>query len=235
MDYLGWELERQRSALAALLLGGREAWDRDPLRDEARRSGAGMPELYAGSPEAPPGAWEAVRATRRDRENGVSGIPETPLSAWEAVLGRETGIPASSEEDAWIRLSGGTGAQVKLPRPSVGYEARQTIRRARADLTAEVPNLSAGGGEDGVGNRADSSGPGSGRSRAAGYSGHLCGIRLGGGRAAETPGRDAPAAAGTAPWAGWGAAAPRAEDSAKTLSRAVQRDARRYDGGFNIF
>lgn len=38
------------------------------------------------------------------------------------------------------------------------------------------------------------------------------------------------------PWGeGWESPALRAEDGAKALSRAVQRDARRYDGGFTIY
>ena len=38
------------------------------------------------------------------------------------------------------------------------------------------------------------------------------------------------------PWGeGWTSAALRAEDGANALSRAVQRDARRYDGGFAIY
>ncbi len=40
----------------------------------------------------------------------------------------------------------------------------------------------------------------------------------------------------TLPWGeGWESPALRAEDGAKALSRAVQRDARRYDGGFTIY
>lgn len=40
----------------------------------------------------------------------------------------------------------------------------------------------------------------------------------------------------TLPWReGWESPALRAEDGAKALSRAVQRDARRYDGGFTIY
>ena len=34
---------------------------------------------------------------------------------------------------------------------------------------------------------------------------------------------------------GWGSAALREEEGAKALSRAVQRDARRYDGGFSLY
>ena len=44
------------------------------------------------------------------------------------------------------------------------------------------------------------------------------------------------AAGGTGPWGALReTAALRAEDGARALSRAVQRDARRYDGGFNIY
>ena len=41
---------------------------------------------------------------------------------------------------------------------------------------------------------------------------------------------------GTGPWsAGRYAGEAKAEDGARALSRAVQRDARRYDGGFTIY
>ena len=40
----------------------------------------------------------------------------------------------------------------------------------------------------------------------------------------------------TLPWGdGWESPALRAENGAKALSREVQRDARRYDGGFPIY
>lgn len=273
MDYLGWELERQRSALAALLLGGGKARDGETVRDGTRHSGAGMPEPDTGSGQQAPGAWEAVRkagqirddgrsravktpvsaweavlggealwALRQDdRERGGAGSAEAPVSAWETILCEEAGIPVNSGEGPWLRRSGGTGAQPEFPRSSVGYAARRGTRRTETDLAAETQGGSAGSGVDGAEDGAASPEPGvnqdraAGDTAAAGRSGQFFRIRCGGGSAADTPDQGKPAV-GTAPWdGGWGAAALRAEDSAKLLSRAVQRDARRYDGGFNIY
>ena len=68
-------------------------------------------------------------------------------------------------------------------------------------------------------------------------------LRRGGGGVTELWGQDGllvlsegEGTGGTAPWgSGWGTAEARTEDGAKALSRAVQRDARRYDGGFTIY
>lgn len=270
MDYLGWELERQRSALAALLLGGGKARDGETVRDGTRHSGAGMPEPDTGSGQQAPGAWEAVRKAGQIRDDGRSRAVKTPVSAWEAVLGGEAlwalrqddgehgragsaeapvsaweavlgkDIPASSEEAARFRSGGGTGARPELPRPSGGYAARRGTRRTETDLAVETQGGSAGSGVDGAEDGAASPEPAvnqdraAGDTAAAGHSGRFLKVRRDSGRTADTPGLDVPDV-GTASWGGWGAAALRAEDSAKLLSRAVQRDARRYDGGFNIY
>lgn len=65
----------------------------------------------------------------------------------------------------------------------------------------------------------------------------------GGGGALYAGGEGFPAAAGRGepllpflPWSGgWESAALQAEEEARALSRAVQRDARRYNGGFTIY
>lgn len=270
MDYLGWELERQRAALAALLLGGGNARDRESVRDETRQSGAGTPEPDAGGGQQASGAWEALPAARQRREPGGSGIVETPVSAWEAVLGGEvvwaarrdlgdggsgtvetpwsaweailgegTGVPVHSQESARLRLYGGTGAQPEFPRPSDGYAARRGMRRTDTGPAAETQDTRTGG--DGAENSAVPPGTGvdqgsaAGGTAAAGRSGRFFRIRRSGGSAAGASEPDEPAAS-TALWGGGpGAAVLRAEEGAKLLSRAVQRDARRYDGGFNIF
>lgn len=281
MDYLGWELERQRAALAALLLGGGKAQDGEPLRDEAWWSGTGTLGRYAESPEDSLGAWkaflggEAAWTVRQDREAGGAGTAETPTSAWEAVLsgvaawaarqgrktggagmpastweavlGGEAGVPASSGEGAWAPLSGETGAQPNFRRSSGEYAARRGTRTTEAGLAAGTQGLPAGsagvGARDGAAPLEAGSGrDGAARGTAVGHPGRSLRLRRGGGRTADTLGRDGPTvfqgtekAAATSPWGGWETAALRAEDSAKLLSRAVQRDARRYDGGFNIF
>lgn len=271
MDYLGWELERQRSALAALLLGSGNTRDGGPVRNGTRQSDAGTPEPDAGSgPQAL--AWEAARAVRQDREGGRARTVETPVSVWEAVLGgeavwtarrgRETGeagtaeapagawemildgqtdVPINSEEGAWLRLSGGTGVQPKFPRPSAGYVAQWGVRRTGAGPAVDTRDLSSGIRGNGAKDGAVPSETESGRAGAAvdkadaGRFGRFRSVRRSGGSAAGRLDRDK-SVVSTAPWGGGrGAAALRAEESARLLSRAVQRDARRYDGGFNIY
>lgn len=260
MDYLGWELERQRAALAALLLGGGGPENGETARDgaprgleealegpAAARRGAGTPGRYAqGSGEAP-GAWEAVRAARQDRA-AEAGTGETPVSAWEAVLGEAAGVPAGFGGGTRVRLGEGTGVQTEFLRSSGGYGARRGARRRETGQAAETRGLPAGNGESGAGDGAVPSGAESGGdaaagSRAAGRSKRALGAPRGGGYASDAPGLNrGPAAlqgtgrtAGNDPWGSWGGAALRAEDSAKALSKAVQRDARRYDGGFTIY
>ena len=59
--------------------------------------------------------------------------------------------------------------------------------------------------------------------------------RLGGGGLDGAPGRETRLSR-PLPWGeGWKSPALRAEDGARALSKAVQRDARRYDGGFTIY
>lgn len=263
MDYLGWELERQREALAALLLGGREIRDGEPTRGGTRQGDTAIPEPDAGSGqqalgawearqrresaragvvEAPVSAWEAVLggeevwAVRQDRENGGAGTTETPVSTW-TILGGEANGRINSEKAAWLRRSGGTGAPPESPRPSGGYPARRGIRRIEADLTAQTQAAPAESGGDGaVSSEARAKQDRTTESTvAAKYPAPFFIVRRGGGSTADALTEDGPAAAGSVSWGRWGAAALRAEDSAKSLSRAVQRDARRYDGGFNIF
>lgn len=252
MDYLGWELERQRAALAALLLGGGET--RDHVRDGARRSGAGTPESRAGNSEEALGAWKAdlggaaAREAGEGRAAGRAGTAGTPLSAWEAVLGGAADVPPRTGEGAWTLLRGEAGAQAEFLRSPGGYAARRGMRRTEAGLTAGAQSLSAVSAGDGMGDGAAplEAGPGldgAAGDTAAGHPGLPLRVRWGGQRTADTLGRDGPPAvsqvaqeaAMTGPWGGREAAALRAEDSAKLLSRAVQRDARRYDGGFNIY
>lgn len=258
MDYLGWELERQRAALAALLLGA--GGTRDPVREEARRSFAETPGHYAGSSEEALGAWEMVLGGEaaweaalggeaaweagQEREAGGAG---TPVSAWEAILGGETGAPASFGGRPWTPLSGETGAQPEFRRPSGGYPAQRNMRRAEAGLTAEIQGLPIRSAEDGAGDGAVPLEAGSSQDEAPGHTaagrpGQSLNVRRRGGYGADTLGRDGPAvfqatekAAGSVPWGNWETAALRAEDNARLLSRAIQRDARRYDGGFNIY
>lgn len=270
MDYLRWELERQRAVLAALLLGGGNARDGETIRDGTRQNGAGTPEPYVRRSQRTAAAWEAVRADRKDLEDGraeAAGTPvsaweavlggetvrtarledrkgggtgrsETPVSAWKTILGGETDFPVNSAVGAWLRLGGGTGAHPEFPRLPKGHMARSGTRQTETDLTAKTQAIESG--RDDAGDRAASPETGTNQNRAAGNSRRFFSIRRGGEHTAYTLDLDGATAPQelekrTAPWGTWGTAVLRAEDSARLLSRAVQRDARRYDGGFNIF
>lgn len=254
MDYLKWELERQRAALTALLLGGGEDGG-TALREEKRRS-PGVPDAAgkraagdAGRYAEPPGGdWSPENKFPEGRKAGRNtgtaelgaagaGTPEISLNARERRSASkdgpfagtdqnvETDVPVSFVKAPRVRLGGEAGAQPDLP----GSFAEHRTQRGGQ----EVPAGHAGA-----------------RSQAAGYAG--------GGGSGSTRMRQ-PAAVrrsnwtvagaedryglpvlqetvGGGPWGGGrGPAVQRAEDGAKALSRAVQRDARRYDGGFNIY
>lgn len=252
MDYLGWELERQREALAALLLGGgteeESPWEREgrPLRGEADAAvgGGARPRTVSGA-----------GAGRREG-------PEVD-SAWEGVLrarwaGERTGWETrTSEEPAgggMVRFSdGGTGVR----KASGGDFPRRAIRRGLEETAGDDGALFAGTwlGETGRGGRGD--GGGALEVRKSGES--LGGERAGGGgafmasegtaeRLWRNRGGGVPELSGLPVFQeitesggrffgrGEGAfAAVRTGDGARALSRAVQRDARRYDGGFTIY
>ena len=157
MDYLGWELARQRTALAALLGGGEAREGRDTRKGERRSPAepgaalggalrqAGRYAGGAGDIEGPAGgakgAWEAVWTAGTDR---LPQAAEGPVSAWKepAVGGRapegegrnaETGVPAGpSRMEREETPGGGTGAGAEFSRPSGGYAARRRARRAEA-------------------------------------------------------------------------------------------------------
>ncbi len=168
MDYLNWELERQRAALWALLGGGEPEEDRrgeassrkrETLPEEAERSAAGVKAARGDGPgekvrrrwgrereaagEAPgggaPGAWEAVRAADWAASQEESGEPPVPVSAWEEFL---DGAAAS----AWEGRSAETGAPARLRRAAPG-EARGAVWTGKNP--AAGPALP-GGGEAGI-------------------------------------------------------------------------------------
>lgn len=298
MDYLGWELERQRAALRALLGGGEpEEWDasgeESPAWEEfsgrdgeapekgtrrspeglerARRRGSGRTGRYAagrgeaGGPRmGAPGAWEMVREADRTALAGEpDGLPVgAELQSGEAgspARGRRgggTGAPPPPRRYAPEELRRtpriGTGGAAELRGLSGGQEDYEKEREtaAGAGPEAEMTAGAAGEGPAGWGPAARAGGalppgerPGGGE-MAGGASGKASAAisRNGAGMAPSAGGRPA----GTAgpgerlsralPWGeGWESPALRAEDGAKALSRAVQRDARRYDGGFTIY
>lgn len=292
VDYLGWELERQRAALWALLGGGRAedgeapgeedtAWEGTALPGGRRRSPAGsgtargnaVPPLAgryaakeggrAGGPLAgAPGAWETVLAAKEAlRPAGEAGAGETPEGPWGEISGAEagffaqrgrgteTGFPSRrgknaeagafaasrQREEAQGPAGEGTGSRTALEGPSGRREAGAGETAARR--TAEAAETAAGGrraGEAGPASLRKSGGDAGGVSIPARRDGAGT-ARLGGGGFDEMPGREARLSR-PFPWGeGWESPALRAEDGARALSKAVQRDARRYDGGFPIY
>lgn len=308
MDYLGWELERQRAALAALLLGGGEARGGENAREEGRRSPAGFGTArgravrdagryaeggYIGGTGADPaaGAWEMVRDAGRFQETERAGTVETPVSAWETVLGAEetggafrrngggaeTGAQAGSgkaaRRTAREPMGGGTGAQAGLSRFSRNDEVRREEPEAggAAETGAEsaagrrrsggrsggealgggeaagavLSGAASGGGEAGpdaagdirsageLGRETDTARSADGAFWSLAYG--IGPVRRDGGGKPAAPGEDGGTVGGISWGGGWETAALREEDGARALSRAVQRDARRYDGGFILY
>lgn len=302
VDYLGWELERQRAALWALLGGGRAedgeapgeedtAWEGKALPGGRRRSPAGsgtargnaVPQsagryaakegAEAGGPlVGAPGAWETVLAAEKAlRPAGEAGAWETPVGPWEGIFGAEAEFPARKGGGTGAgfspRRDGGTGAGFS-PRKDGGTEvlafaaSRQKEEAqgpagegtgSRTALEGPSARREAGAGETAEaavaaetaagGRRAGEAGPASLR-KSGGDAGGVSiparrdgagTARLGGGGLDGAPGRETRLSR-PLPWGeGWESPALRAEDGARALSKAVQRDARRYDGGFTIY
>lgn len=281
MDYMGWELERQRSALLALLGGGEpegedasgeapsgwegpSGWGDKAPADGTRRSPAepgtartrvpGRAGRYAAKREeaggplvGAPGAWELVREAERGAPAGESGGPEPPedaeFSYGEAEFpdrdaefpargsrSAETGVPAvprrKPAEEVWRTSRSGTGGAAEFWTPSGGRGDGGAERERAEGLTAETKRAAGTAGERRAGGDPAGGDP-------AAKTG-------GGARFAESDGLAKAAdrrerMLRVLPWAGRESAVLRAEDGARALSRAVQRDARRYDGGFTIY
>lgn len=251
MDYAGWELERQRRALAALLLGGgaeeaeRDADRRSPetaweRAGAAGQTAAGTPGRYAVRPGGPEG-----RGTLRE-DPGDPGArkPETPTSAWERVLEASAGrdrtadappgvgtalgedAPGASDRETEARAAARGGYRQEagrdpedLLRREAGDEAARALQRTLVPAENGADPLLRGGGF-----------PEAGGAR-RGTGGDWVPVSRGAGPAAGL----SPAGGTVPPWGGPGEAALRGEDSARAVSLAVQRDARRYDGGFVIY
>ena len=230
MDYLKWELERQRRALWALLGGAERREDgedaqeaaRHPAetgtawRNAARRDG----ETARGEVPADAGGEEArgaVRRASRDRPRGEDGALKTPEGAWRRALAAETLERETLERETLERAAADRpaaargGERAERPLPETARPAAPGETAARPE---EAPRRTRGGERQG----------GLGRS--------------GTGAAAGGPGERGTAWAPeeqAGPWGERASAALRAEDGARALSRAVQRDARRYDGGFTLY
>lgn len=292
MDYLGWELERQRAALWALLGGGEpegEAAEDHSVREgepspggtrrspagpgTARKRGSGKTGRYAegrgeagGALMGAPGAREMVREADWTALEGESDGPEPPesgaLQRGEAgspargMRNAETSVPAvprrKPAEEVWGTSRIGTGGAAKLRTFSGGRGDGRADRETAEGIAAEAKQASGAAGE----RRAGEDPAGGDPAMKAGGAPHP-GERADGGESARnafaairrerTGGapftRDGLTGAAdrqgrmfrALPWSGRESAVLQAEGGARALSRAVQRDARRYDGGFTIY
>ena len=306
MDYLGWELERQRQALAALLLGGGTAEDREALRNGERRrleaeaaapaaaewtdfAGAAAAERMGRAGEASQPAawawnggmepWKTARTAEPERLGRLTGA-EAPLSAWEGVLGLgEAGVPSGKgwspemaaalerklREAAADVPAGAVDTAPEAEDParrtadrdgngtaSGGREARSVQWRAVSKRKGDIGTvLRTVESREALQEAADGGWASGWTFGGEAFSGNSAAARSltppeaavrGGGSGTAAPGQSRifPGAekieyVGAAAWDGLGSAALRTEDGARALSRAVQRDARRYDGGFSIY
>lgn len=273
MDYLGWELERQRAALWALLGGGKPDEDDE---DHSVREGKPSPDGTRRSPAAPeaargrgtaragryaegrekaggplmgaPGAWEIIREAERAPSVGGAEGREPPegmefsdgeirfpaQETWSAETGAAAIPWRKPAEEVRNTPRLGTGGAAKPRTSSGGPEEGGADRAAPEGLAVETAWAAEAAGEGG----AEKFFPGGNSAVEAGWD-PRSGVRLYVGEAAG----DGSAAAAdrrgrmlrTLPWDGRESAVLQAEAGAKALSRAVQRDARRYDGGFTIY
>lgn len=292
MDYPGWELERQRAALAALLLGGGAAeaegvsaegeggwgWEDAEAAGTVWRARDGFGEGRSGGRDgrtrragfAALGEGGTVAAQEGFGRGGRERLRDlgASVSAWEEFLGveaapevlerrrwgaEEPGGAEAAEQvrgDAGKALSGGTGARRDGGDGFGGRGWRDLGQDGAAGrpfglLEEAVFRGLAPEGESG--GRAVPAGVDGGDASAVG---RAAGGRLeqaerfrrGGEAVPEDLGQDGltvpyegEGTVGTGPWGGGWNAGIRAEDGARALSRAVQRDARRYDGGFTIY
>lgn len=279
MNYAGWETERQRAALAALLLGGGE---RDRVQREERRAipdwapageaegkaeaasaGSGAERLAPdGEEEASAPGEEARLGTGRKREERGGGL-RSPSGAWEEILGMPP-LAETLERRSWgmetdadlerpeyretagpgegTGAGGGSGAFSGRAERWGGEEsAAGTAQRRPAGEKSGTRSGEAAGAEGGVLQRpggGETAGESAGTRRGEEQAGWpLRESGTGGERLGQSPTtRSQETGVRAKPWgSGWGTASLRAEGDAKALSRAVERDARRYDGGFYIY
>ena len=216
MDYAGWELERQRAALAALLLG--ETEEESSLRSPGGgRQGqgaawagggrqAGMLRTPAAEGEAAgltavrraEGGWFFLR-TESGTGGGGTGAPPTETAENERVrsgtAGSGTATNRTAEngaaEKGTAESGTETGQAVLLWPEAFGPETPGDVRFFAAGLRSSAGPREAGERWFSPVLRAEEG-------------------RLSGGGAAE-------------------------REAARAISLAVQRDARRYDGGFAIY
>ena len=218
MDYLGWELERQRAALWALLGEAEEGSppqgeDTGGRRETARARERGLRETgeIAGGgweaacfPRGFPAAWESVRAAKGAPPGGTGGFPETM-----GRLRESGGVEAPAREGR----SGGTGAPSPSRRyglaeggPRIGIGGAKPSRLSGGGR-AEAERRETAKGEAAAWEMGPESGPGSAagrRPRAWAAAGRLSPPRESGagGRKPDCPGPSPGGRAGRAPPSG---------------------------------
>lgn len=211
MDYAGWELERQRAALAALLLG--ETEEESSLRSPGGgRQGqgaawagggrqAGMLRTPAAEGEAAgltavrraEGGWFFLR-TESGTGGGGTGAPPTETAENETArngTARNVAAKNGTAEKGTAESGTETGQAVLLRPEEFGPETPGDVRFFAAGLRSSAGPREAGERWLSPVLRAEEG-------------------RLSGGGEAE-------------------------REAARAISLAVQRDARRYDGGFAIY
>ena len=206
MDYAGWELERQRAALEALLLGETEE------ESSLRSPGGGRQEQgaawagggrQAGTLRTPAAEGEAagLTAVRRAEGGGFSHRTESGTG------GGGTGAPPTetAENETARNVAAKNGTAEKGTAES-GTETGQAVLLRLEEFGPETP--------------------GDVRFFAAGLRSSA------GPREAEEQWLSPVLRAEEGRLSGGGAAE---REAARAISLAVQRDARRYDGGFTIY
>ena len=160
-DYLEWELERQRRALRALLLGGPERREDGPEeeirrrpaelkaagRDAAGRAG----QMLRREAPADPGGGEAVRRASRDRPRRERGAPESPEGAGRRVPEAGSGRRRRSQRrpappPRERRRHGGRERGRPPGRPGAGSGPPQAAAGARWPRAAPFPRRRTAGG-----------------------------------------------------------------------------------------
>lgn len=206
MDYAGWELERQRAALAALLLGETEE------ESSLRSPGGGRQEQgaawagggrQAGTLRTPAAEGEAAGLTavrraeggwfflRTESGTGGGGTGAPPTETAENETARNVAAKNGTAEKGTAESGTETGQAVLLRLEEFGPETPGDVRFFAAGLRSSAGPREAGEQWLSPVLRAEEG-------------------RLSGGGEAE-------------------------REAARAISLAVQRDARRYDGGFAIY
>lgn len=206
MDYAGWELERQRAALEALLLGETEE------ESSLRSPGGGRQEQgaawagggrQAGTLRTPAAEGEAAGLTavrraeggwfflRTESGTGGGGTGAPPTETAENETARNVAAKNGTAEKGTAESGTETGQAVLLRPEEFGPETPGDVRFFAAGLRSSAGPREAGEQWLSPVLRAEEG-------------------RLSGGGEAE-------------------------REAARAISLAVQRDARRYDGGFTIY